>query len=533
MNQLSGLDALFLHLETPEMPMHVGALHVFELPATYRGSFLRDVREHVASRLPLIPAFRRRLSWMPANLSNPAWVEAAPDLTRHVVGFRLPRGSGIAELEEQVGLFHPVLLDRSRPLWKMHIFDGLEPGPDGERRFGLYTQLHHAAVDGQAAVAIAQVLLDPSAAGRQLPAITVRREPVKLEMAQMLRGALQQQVSQLGQLARALPGAVGTLVGLAADEALTTAGAALRRAVKAADAPAAGGPVRNFSLAPRTRLNVAVSRERHFATATLPLDELRAVRQRLGLTLNDAVLMVCSGALRRFFQRHGPLPRKSLVAAVPISLRGRGDTESNNQASMTLVSLGTHLADPARRLAHIRAATASMKATVGSDRVKNLLPTDFPSLGVPWLVQGLTRVVGRSSLIERVPPVANLVISNVPGPPAALYMAGARMLSNHPASIVVHGLALNITVQTYDQSLDIGLMACAQALPEVAELAAHLATAFEELKAIPAASVVPADPPPKASAARKTPAARRPRASPAPKPRKAAVRAARQPARPA
>ncbi len=494
MHQLSGLDALFLHLETPQMPMHVGALHVFELPPGRKpAAFLKDLREHVADRLPLLPALRRRLSWMPINLSNPAWVEAAPDLTKHIVGHRMPRGSGIAELEEQVGLLHPQLLDRSRPLWKFHVFDGLEPGQEGQARVALYTQLHHAAVDGQAAVAISQVLLDTTAEGRELPLVKPRREPVQLGMGEMLRGALRQQVSQLGSLAKALPGAVGTLVQLGAREAVQTATAALRRSDDGE-----GGTVRNFGLAPRTRLNVPVGEERVFATASLPLDELRDVRKRLGITVNDAVLMVCSGALRRFFQRHGPLPRKPLIAAVPISLRSAGDGASNNQASITLVSLGTHLADPAKRLAHVLAATAAMKATVASDRVKSLLPTDFPSIGVPWLVQGLTRVVGTTPVAERIPPVANLVISNVPGPAMPLYMAGARMVTNFPASIVVHGVALNITVQTYGSSLDIGLMACARALPQVSELAAHLATAFEELKALPApvAAALPAEPAP-------------------------------------
>jgi hypothetical protein len=150
---------------------------------------------------------------------------------------------------------------------------------------------------------------------------------------------------------------------------------------------------------------------------------------------------------------------------------------------MTLISLGTHLADPAKRLAHVMAASAAMKATMGS--VKSLLPTDFPSMGVPWLMEALTAVYGRAGVADRIPPVANLVISNVPGPTVPLYMAGAKMLTNYPASIVVHGVALNVTVQTYNESLDVGVMACAQAMPEVAEFAAQIETAFEEFKALP------------------------------------------------
>ena len=164
MNQIPGLDASFLHLETPQMPMHVGALHNFELPADYAGNFVADMRRHMASRLPFAPALRQKVAVMPLNFTNPSWVDAEPDLDEHIVGITLPAGSGQAELERQVGVLHAVMLDRSRPLWKFHVFDGLANGPDGTRRFAMYTQLHHAAFDGKAAVALGQVILDLSPA---------------------------------------------------------------------------------------------------------------------------------------------------------------------------------------------------------------------------------------------------------------------------------------------------------------------------------------------------------------------------------
>ncbi|MBL8301820.1 MAG: wax ester/triacylglycerol synthase family O-acyltransferase, partial [Ideonella sp.] len=160
MKQLSGLDAAFLHHETPEMPMHVGALHLLELPAGTRGSFTLALRKHIASRLPIAPSLRRRLAPLPMNLANPAWVPATPDMKDHIVTHKLPKGSGMAELEALVGELHPVLLDRSRPLWKFHVIEGLAPGPNKLRRVALYSQLHHAAVDGQAAVALASAILD-------------------------------------------------------------------------------------------------------------------------------------------------------------------------------------------------------------------------------------------------------------------------------------------------------------------------------------------------------------------------------------
>lgn len=506
MKQLSGLDASFLYLETAEMPMHVGALHQFELPRTYRGNFLVDMRAHMAARLPLAPALRRKLAWMPLNLAAPAWVDAVPDLEAHIVGITLPAGSGLAELEEQVGELHPVLLDRSRPLWKFHVFDGLADGENGEKRYALYTQLHHAAVDGQAAVALAQAILDLSPEPREIEARPSRERKGQLALTEMLRGALSNQLEQVGNLVKAIPSAVGAISQVAAQ----TAGGALGETAASVwsrvkgEAAKPSTSVSNLGLAPRTRLNATVSDTRAFATVSLPLAELNAVRRRHHASLNDAVLFICSGALRRHFAKHGPLPRKSLVAAVPISLRAKGDTASNNQASMSLISLGTHLADAGKRLAHVMAASASMKSTLGS--VKSLLPTDFPSIGVPWLMEGLTAIYGRAGVADRIPPVANLVISNVPGPTVPLYMAGAKMLTNFPASIVVHGVALNITVQTYNESLDVGIMACAEAMPEVAEFAAQIETAFEEFKGLvpaPAVEVQSVPPAKKKVAARK------------------------------
>ena len=144
MKQLSGLDASFLYLEKPEMPMHVGALHLFELPASYRGSFVADMRRHMASRLVLAPALRRKLAWMPFNLANPVWADAPPDLDQHIVAIKLPKDSAMSALERQVGELHPALLDRTRPLWQFFVFEGLAPGPGGEKRYGLYSKLREA-----------------------------------------------------------------------------------------------------------------------------------------------------------------------------------------------------------------------------------------------------------------------------------------------------------------------------------------------------------------------------------------------------
>jgi len=544
MKQLAGLDASFLYLETPQMPMHVGALHLLELPAGYGGDYVQDLREHMRLRLPLLPALRRKLLTMPLGLSNPVWVDADPDLAEHIVEIELPADSGMAELEAQVGALHPVLLDRSRPLWKFHVFTGLapglapgqEPGHEGQVRVAVYTQLHHAAVDGQAAVALAQVILDLGPEPRPVEATATRgNKRGRLGTVGLLRAAVAQQWQQTTKLARALPGAAGILGGMAADYVgATVAGSAGGSAVDklrtllASVATAAAQTtavvrgktaVSSLGPAPRTRFNVSLSATRSFAGVSLPLAELNRTRKRHGASLNDAVLFVIGGALRRFLTRHGPLPRKPLIAAVPVSTRAVGDTTSNTQATMSLMSLGTHLADPAERLAHVMSSSQAMKAQM--NQVKSLMPTDFPSLGLPWLMQAGAMLYGRAKVAEKLPVVANLVISNVPGPQLPLYLAGARMLTNYPASIAVHGLALNVTVQTYHQSLDIGLMACGEALPQTSELAAHVEAAFMEFQTLPVAEVA-TEPPPvvkKRAPAKKTtkkpvsPATPRPRAS--------------------
>jgi WS/DGAT/MGAT family acyltransferase len=484
MQQLSGLDATFLYLETAQMPMHVGALHVFELPPGYPGRFVTALRKHIASRLPVAPVLRRRLWWMPLNLANPAWVDADPDLRQHIVEIKLPKGSGLRELEAEVSRLHPVLLDRERPLWKMHVFEGLAPGANGHRRVGLYTQLHHAAVDGQAAVALANAIMDLSPVPRAIEARSSRRNKVfRLEMTEMLRGVIGNQAQKVAEIVRGLPSTVGTLKNTAS------------RVISGSSLLGGKGGPSNLTLAPRTPLNVSVGAGRAFAAVTLPLAELKELGRAHGATINDMVLMLCSSALRRHYAKRRLLPRKSLVAAVPITLREAGDATPDNQASMSLVSLGTNIADTRKRLAHVQAATAAMKSTMGD--LKSILPTDYPSLGIPWLIEAATALYGKARVADRIPQVANVVISNVPGPPVPLYMAGAKMLTNYPTSIVVHGLALNITVQSYDRSLDFGLMADAQALPDVRELADAIVIAFDDLRTL----ARPGEPDPEAAPA--------------------------------
>jgi WS/DGAT/MGAT family acyltransferase len=224
---------------------------------------------------------------------------------------------------------------------------------------------------------------------------------------------------------------------------------------------------------------VSITNQRAFAALSLPLDEAKRLGKAHGASINDVVLWLCSTALRDYLKESRELPAASLVAGVPVSLRAEGDTRMNNQVTMSLVDLATQEADPLQRLRKIHEATASMKNTMGA--FGELIPTDFPSLGAPWLLSGLTSLYGRSGLADRLR-ISNVAISNVPGSPVPLYLAGAKMLDYYPVSIVVHGVALNITVQSYMGQLCFGLIACRRAVPDVRDIALQMQRAFDSLR---------------------------------------------------
>jgi diacylglycerol O-acyltransferase len=221
----------------------------------------------------------------------------------------------------------------------------------------------------------------------------------------------------------------------------------------------------------------------------LPLAECKAMGKAVDGSLNDMLLWICSTALRSYLTQHHSLPKKSLVAAMPVSLREAGASDAanlGNQVSMSLVELGTHLAHPLKRMNAIMASTTKVKTSLQS--LKGLLPTDYPSLLAPWLVGGAAKMAlnayGKSGIASRLPMVANLAISNVPGPPVPLFLAGAKFLTFHPLSIVMHGLALNITIQTYAGHVDFGIIAGKKALPHAQDLARAIEEAFVQAQGL-------------------------------------------------
>lgn len=467
MNHLSGMDASFLHLETPEMPMHVGSLQIADLPEGYAGDYYEDVKRWMASRMHLASVFQRKLALMPFDLANPVWVDDEDiDLDYHVRHVMLPRPGTMEQLERYIARLHSSLLDRSRPLWEIYVIEGLNT-----KQVAVYSKMHHAAIDGQAGVAVAKALLSPSASPPPVkpPRPRPRTNQYQLGVAELAGAAVSNAVTQTIKLFKSLP----------------AMGRALRSVVypvSEADGKRHLALPSNLQLAPRTPLNVAITNQRSYAARTLPLAEVKAMAKRSGASLNDIVMAICAGALKRYLADYDCTPDKPLIAGVPVSLREAGNTDANNQVSMMMVNLSTTIADPIERLRAINASANAGKKFQGS--VKDAMPTDFPSLGVPWIMSGLVSLYGRSRLANRMPPIVNVAISNVPGPQFPLYFAGAKLAHFFPVSIPGHGIALNMTVQSYNGLLEVGLTACRRAMPDVADLGNYVVEEHAKLRGL-------------------------------------------------
>ncbi|MES2911166.1 MAG: wax ester/triacylglycerol synthase family O-acyltransferase [Pseudomonadota bacterium] len=486
MKSLTGLDATFLYLETPEMPMHVGSFNLCELPAGFKGSFHKEVTRHIALRMHLAPVFSRKLVFMPLDLGHPLWVEAdSVD-----IGFHIRRADSakkgaaamtLAEAHKLCAQLHGELIDRNYPLWEFYIFDRIKlpESQGGKVVAGFFSKIHHAALDGKGGVMLANALLDVGPVPREVPPPDpARRRKLEsdLKLGKMIGSVFSSSLGQLVKAARSLPSAASTFGSTLARQSVGTSATGVKAKMP-------------MKLAPATPFNAGITTGRVFVTATVPLAECKAMGKAVDGSFNDIVLWLCSTALRSYLTQHHSLPKKSLVAAMPVSLREAGATDATNlgnQVSMTLVELGTHLAHPLKRMNAIMASTAKVKTSMQS--LKGLLPTDYPSLLAPWLVGGAAKMAlnayGKSGMASRLPMVANLAISNVPGAPVPLYLAGAQFLTFHPLSIILHGLALNITIQTYAGHVDFGIVADKKALPYANDLAKAIEAAFREAQSL-------------------------------------------------
>jgi diacylglycerol O-acyltransferase len=497
--KLSSLDASFLYLETPEMPMHVGSMAIFRLPSDYKGDFFEDFKAMIASRLHLAPILKARLEKTPLDIDHPSFVEDDQfDIDRHIFRGSLPAPHDRATLERIVGWMHAKLLNRARPLWEFYVFEGMK-----DNEIGLYSKMHHACIDGGAGAALTSMIYDVTPIPRQVdpPAARPKVDQEPRDIAATLLDSYQQLWSEPLRAAAAaksieLPRSGKSDLGsILFDNAMFQIENAVKFAAniptmmksmsdivgKIADPKSREGLA--SMLSPPSILNKSISSERSFAGTSISLSRAKALAKQSGGKLNDVVLALASGVVRRYLLQQGALPAKSMTAAVPISLREEGNTESNNQVFGMICSIATNVEDPKERLAAIIAQSTKSKEM--SHPLRALMPqvSNVSMLGTPILVQIMALLYSRSNLSDVLPPAANITVSNVPGPRQTLYAAGAELLHIFPVSISTHGLALNITVQSYRDQLDFGFIAGANIIPHVELLCDMLPGEFAALEA--------------------------------------------------
>jgi diacylglycerol O-acyltransferase len=460
MKRLSLLDALFLYMETPQTPMHVASVTIFK-PESPQDDLFARFREHVAARLDLLPSYRRRLEPTPLGIDHPAWViEDKLDLDYHIRHQALPRPGGMEELRTLIGRLHAVPLDRSRPLWEYHFIEGLEDGG-----FAVYIKVHHSTMDGVAGMATLGVTYDfaPGAEHETLPERIVPPDIEPSDFIELTSTAVGDFIRQGWRAVKALP---------SVTRALTKVAPNFGR-----DARFLFGYVKDM---PRTPFNKAISDHRVYATSSLPLHEVRTLAKSRGATINDVVLALCAGALRRYLAEHAALPEKPLTAGVPASLRPLGNAQLNNQVVFTLSRLPTDIAEPLPRLAAAKAAGQEAKNLFAD--MRDLVTTDISILGAPLIVMGLARLWAGARAANYLWPFFNTVISNVPGPRQTMYCVGAPATHYFPVSIPYHGCALNITVQSYLDQLDFGLIACSETVPDAQRIADFIVEDFAAMR---------------------------------------------------
>ena len=472
MQQLTGLDASFLALETANATAHVGGVSILDPREAPEPLTLARLTDVLGERLPLVPVLRRKLQNVPLGLDQPYWVDDPDfDIEYHIRELALPRPGSDAQLTEQVARLHARPLDRSRPLWEIYLITGL-----ARRRAAVYTKIHHAAIDGVSGTELLTVLLDLTPEGRETPAAAPfrpGRPPGPAQMAGVAALAAArlawrpvQTVRLANQLVRVLPAL--------APAAGTFAGGLL--GLNHGD----GGVIATSAgRAPATPFNGPITQHRRVAFRSVDLGRVKQVKNAFGVSVNDVVMAMCAGALRRWLTEHGALPQAPLVAMIPVSVRDPASRGAlGNKVSAMLATLPTGTAEPERRLEIVHAATKIAKAQQAA--IPQGLVDQISDFAPPALTARAARVVFATGLLHRLPPF-NLCISNVPGPNVPVYLCGAKLLAHYPVSVITDGQGLNITVVGYLGQLHFGLVCCRELVPDIDALAGYLADELDLL----------------------------------------------------
>lgn len=492
MRQLSGVDVSFLNMETPSVFGHVSSLNLYDPASAPGGGGLEATKRLILERIDELAPFRRRLVEVPFGLDLPYWVEDPDfDIDYHVRHHAVPPPGTPEQLGEVVSRIIARPLDRKRPLWELYVIEGVDEG----KMIAQLTKVHHATIDGASGALMLASILDTDPdfrpVGEPAPweaeripsdqellgrtALEYIRRPekfVRLSIRSMREVAEATQSGGLRAMAdviaQPMPGPLGTI---------------MRQRLRAqhgedVDMPPPLPPTQ----APRTPWNRPITPHRRFAFTTIPLEEARNVRRAHGCTFNDVVMALCSGALRRYLIEHDALPNEPLIAMVPVSVRTGNETEMyQNRVSGVLANLATNEPDAVKRLRAVSRSMTSAKKDLAAIPAEAL--QDFTQFAPPAVAARAMRMYSRLRIADRMNPPFNLIISNVPGPSAPLYSAGARLEHFYPVSAVADGQGLNMTVQSYNGNLDFGFVACRDLVPDLWTLTDHLQEASEELVA--------------------------------------------------
>lgn len=497
MQRLSGLDASFLYLETPTSHMHVAMTGIYDTSTMPGGYSFEAFRNHIRERLHLVPLFTRRLVEVPFQLHHPVWVEDPNfDLDYHVRRIAVPAPGGRRELAEIAAQIASIPLDRNHPLWESWVIEGVK-----QNRVGFVCKVHHAAIDGAAGAEIMTALYD-------LEAVPPPRPAPELAEPEQVPTDLELVTHALRSRVRRIPGMV-PLLGRTLQS--------VNNIVQNRRDPE--GKVGAVPLtAPRTPWNAAIGPQRRVAFARVGLEEAKAVKDAFGVKLNDVVLAIVAGALREYLERRGDgVPLDPLLAVCPVSVRTEDEVgEGGNRVSAMFTSLATDIDDPAERLRQIATNTEGAKSEHNALGARML--TDWGEFAAPRTFGLASRLYSSMNLADRHRPIHNLVISNVPGPPFPLYLAGAELVAAYPMGPIMEGAGLNATVLSYRYSIDFGFMVDRDLVPDIWDLAAAVSTAFDKLQE--AAAKQPPRPTKKATT-KKAPAKKKAAAKKAPAKKKA------------
>jgi WS/DGAT/MGAT family acyltransferase len=466
MEKLSMQDASFLYSETEKMMNHIASLQQYELPEGISPSqFVTRLQTYLADRIHLLPYLTRKVQMMPGGIDHAVWVQDGNfDIKNHVVEVPLGGDASFDQVQDKVAELHSKPMDRSLPLWRFHIITGLADGT-----VAYYAQIHHACVDGMAGQAMTFCLTDttPEPVAYHCPEDYIKNEAPS--MTDMLRSSFENLLHY--QTA-------------AMDRSLSMMRSATSLGQRAID------PGKTFGAfgqtAPRTAFNKTIGKERTYACTRLPFMDVRKIGKTMGASINDVFLTICSGALRRYLERHGDLPKQNLLAGCPVAVARQGSADQGNSVSLMNVDLFTSVDDPRIRLLRVKDSAETAKQV--TSELADSMDNNVSLFGLPALTRATTLFGELTGAANAMPMPFNVLISNVPGPRETLYSNGAKMLSHYPVSIPAHGLGLNITVQSYTDGLYVGLTASEDTVPDIKVLRDDLVAAFQELKGL----VIPA-----------------------------------------